>query len=142
MAKMDELFNDMYDYCENSVCWWDYWMTAKEWNESLGKNYTGASFTALVNWGKLERRQARNNTKAYEYRIAPVGKMKEKFEEDKRRSEIKDAERIIKYHDENVARIKARYEEMIKQAEEQFKRYMDFEAEKMEKAKAILAENK
>ena len=141
MAKMDELFNEMCDYCEESSAW-EYWMTAKEWNETLGKNYTGASFTALVNWGKLERRQSVYNKKAYEYRIVPIGKIKEKIEEEKRRYEIKEAERIIKYHDEKIAHIKERYEEMIKAAEEQYQRYMDFEAEQWEKAKAFLAENK
>lgn len=142
MAKMDELFNEMCDYCEERGAW-EYWLTAKEWNESLGKNYTGASFTALVNWGKLERRQPVYNKKAtYEYRIVPIGKIKEKIEEEKRRYEIKDAERIVNNHDEKIALIKERYEKMIKEAEEYLKRNLDFEMEQWEKAKAFLAENK
>ena len=50
----------------------------------------------------------------------------------------KSDERIIKSHDENIARIKARYEEMIREAEERLKRDLEFEAEKLAKAEAIL----
>ena len=134
MGKMDELFNEMCEYCEENSAW-DTWMTIKDWNGCMGKAYGPASFTALVNDRRLKRREGYRNT--YEYHIVTI----EMIEEEKKRNEIKEAERIVDYHDEKIASIKARYEEMIKQAEEQYQRYMDFEAEQWEKAKAILAEN-
>lgn len=136
MAKMDELFNDMYDYCEENGAW-KIWMTIKEWNGCMDKAYSPASFTALVNTGRLERRKG-YKANAYDYHIVPTGKIKEKMEEDKKRREIEDAKRVINYHDENLARIQARYEEMLKDAEEQYQRDLEWEAERLEKAKARL----
>jgi hypothetical protein len=136
MAKMDELFNDMYDFCEENGAW-KWWATVKEWNGCMDKAYSSASFTALVNAGRLERRKHYKGN-AYSYHIVPTDAIKEKMEEDKKRREIEDAERVIKYHDENVARIKARYEEMLKSAEEQYQRDLEWEAERLEKAKARL----
>ena len=140
MAKMDELFNEMCDYCEENGAW-KTWMTIKDWNECVGKAYGSASFTALVNIGRLERRKG-YKTNAYEYHIVPTGKIEEKIEEMEKRRKIENAKRIVNYHDEKLVLIKERYEKLIKQAEEQLKRDMDFEAEQWEKAKAILAENK
>lgn len=137
MAMMDELFNEMCDYCEENIGW-DYWMTAKEWNESLGKNYTGASFTALVNWGKLERREARSNKKAYEYRIVPFGKIKERKEEQEAKIQREYAERVIANHEKVLAEAKARYEEAIKEAEARLARDLEWAEKRLAEAKAIL----
>lgn len=137
MAMMDELFNEMCDYCENNM-YWDYWMTAKEWNESLGKNYGAASFTALVNWGKLERRQAPSNKKAYEYRIVPFGKIKERKEEQEAKIQREYAEKVIATHEERLAEAQARYEEAIKEAEKRLARDLKWAEERLAEAKAIL----
>lgn len=136
MAKMDELFNEMYVYCEENNCW-KTWMTASEWNTSLGTKYGPASFTALVNAGRLEKGK-RDKATSYEYHIIPTKTIKEKMEQAQKECERKDAERIIKHYEENIACIKARYEEMIKEAEERLKRDLEFEAEKLAKAKAVL----
>ena len=136
MAKMDELFNEMYEFCEENSAW-KTWMTAKEWNECVGKEYSSASFTALVNAGRLEKRKGYKAT-SYEYHIIPTGTIKEKIEADEKRREIENAERVIEYYNENVARIRARYEEMIKQAEEKYKNDLEWEAEKLSKAKMVL----
>lgn len=137
MARTDELYNGMYKYCEENNCW-KAWQTANDWNVALENNYGVACFTALVNAGKIER-DKRYGDKSYSYRIVPTGRIREMIEEEKRRREIEDAERVIKYHDENVARIKERYEEAIRQAEEALKRDLAFEEERLEEAKALVA---
>ncbi len=134
MAMMDELFNDMCEYCEKNT-FWDYWMTAKEWNDILGKSYSGASFTALVNWGKLERLPLK---KAYIYRIIPFGKIKELKEEQEAKIQREYAERIIANHEERLAEAQARYEEAIKEAEERLARDLKYAEERLAEAKAIL----
>ena len=141
MAMMDELFDGMCKYCEKNT-YWDYWLTAKEWNDILGKSYSGASFTALVNWGKLERRQAPSNKKAYEYRIIPYGKIKELKEEQEAKIQREYAERIIANHEERLAEAQARYEEAIKEAEKRLARDLEWAEERLAEAKAILADNK
>jgi hypothetical protein len=133
---MDELYNDIYTYCEENGCWMA-WHTITEWNENLDNNYGVPSYTALVNAGKLVKEQ-RYGEKAYSYRLVPTDRIKELMEAQKVARERKDAERVINYHEENVARYQARYEEMIKQAEEQLKRDLEWEAERLEKAKAVL----
>ena len=138
MAKMDELFNEMCDYCEKNT-YWDFWLTTKEWNERLGKNYGAASFTALVNWGKLERRQTK---KAYEYHIVPFGKIKERKEEQEAKIQREYAERVIATHEEVLAKAQARYEEAIKEAEERLARDLKWAEERLTEAKTILADNK
>lgn len=136
MAKMDELFNDMYDFCEENSAW-KTWMTAKEWSGCIGKEYGPASFTALVNTGRLEKRKGYKAT-SYEYHIVPTETIKEKIEAEAKRREIESAEYTIAHYEEQLAMRKARYEEMIKQAEEQYQRDLEWEAEKLAKAKAVL----
>ena len=138
MSKMDELYNGMYDYCEE-VQHWNVWMTAKEWNESLRGEYGPACFTALVNSGKIERRKGYKST-SYEYCIVPTDKIKEMMEQLKRNKEKENAEYIINHYDESVARKRACYEEVIRIAKEQLARDLEWEAEKLEKAKATLAQ--
>lgn len=143
MARTDELYNAIYNYCEENKCW-KAWMTAKDWNACLGENYGVACFTALVNAGKIEK-DKRYGDKSYSYRIVPTGAVKEMMEEEKRKKEIKSAEWTIKNHDETVARIKARYEEAIRQAEEairqaeeQLKYNLAYAQKQLEEAKALL----
>lgn len=136
MAKMDELFNDMYNYCEENGCW-GAWMTAGDWNNCLQKKYGSASFTALVNAGRLEKSKDYKAT-SYSYHLVPVRAIKEKIEEEEKERQRKNAEWAIKSHDENIARIKANYEEMIKEAEDYLKRNLEWEAEDLEKSKAVL----
>lgn len=136
MAKMDELFNDMYNYCVENGCW-KVWDTVKGWNGCIDKEYGSASFTALVNAGKLEKRKADRAT-AYEYHIVPTDEIKEKIEADKKRREIESAKWDIDHYEERLAQRKARYEEMIKEAEEEYQRDLEWEAEKLAKAKAVL----
>ena len=136
MARMDDLYNDIYTYCEENGCW-KAMNTITEWNEMLGNNYGVPSFTALVNAGKLEK-DKRYGERAYSYRLVPTGKIKELMEAQKVAREREDAEWVIAHYDEQVARWKANYEEMIKEAEEKYQRYLEWEAEKLEKAKAVL----
>ena len=136
MAKMDELFNDMYNYCEENGCW-KTWMTAKDWNNCLKKKYGSASFTALVNAGRLEK-EKRYKATCYLYHIIPVGEVKEKIEAEKKERERKSAEYTIAHYEEQLAMRKAQYEEAIKEAEEKYQRDLEWEAERLAKAKAVL----
>lgn len=136
MARMDELYNDIYTYCEENECW-KVLNTITEWNEILGNNYGVPSYTALVNAGKLEK-EKRYGERAYSYRIVPTGKIKEMMEAQKEAREREKAEWVIAHYDEQMAMWKARYEEKIKDAEEKYQRDIEWEAEKLEKAKAIL----
>ena len=139
MSKMNELYNGLYDLCNENQCW-DAWNIAKDWNANLGVDYGPACYTALVKDGKIERR-TRFGSKTYEYRIVPTGKMKEIMEQAQRQREKDDAEYVINHYDENVARVRARYEELIRQAEEKLKEDLEWEKEKLNKAKLIFDNN-
>ena len=136
MAKMDELFNDMYHFCEENDCW-GAWMTAKEWSECIGTKYSSTSFTALVRDERLVREENYKGT-AYEYRIVPTEKIKEKIEEAKEKRERKTAEYIIAHYEEHLAKRKAEYEERIKQVEEQYQHDLEWEAKMLADAKKVL----
>jgi hypothetical protein len=136
MARMDDLYNDIYTYCEENECWMA-WFTIAEWNENLGTNYGASSYTSLVNTERLVR-DKRYGERAYSYRIVPTGKIKERMEAQKEARKRKDAEWVIAHYDEQVARWKADYEEEIRDAEEKYQRYLAIEEEKLEKAKALL----
>ena len=77
MAKMDELFNDMYNYCVENGCWGE-WLTAGMWNDRLEKKYGSASFTALVT-ATLTEREKRYRATSYSYHIVPTCVFKVKF---------------------------------------------------------------
>lgn len=136
MARMDELYNDIYAYCEENECWKTSG-TITEWNKMLGNNYGVPSFTALVNAGKLEKEKGYGE-KAYSYRLVPTNRIKELMEAQKVARERERAEWVIAHYEDQLALCKARYEEMIKQAEEQYQRDIEWEAEKLAKAKAFL----
>jgi hypothetical protein len=133
---MDELYNDIYAYCEKNECWKTSG-TITEWNKMLGNNYGVPSFTALVNAGKLEKEKGYGE-KAYSYRLVPTSRIKELMEAQKVAKEREHAEWVIAHYEDQLALCKARYEEMIKQAEEQYQRDIEWEAEKLAKAKAFL----
>ncbi len=136
MARMDELYNDIYTYCEEN----DYWealFTITEWNEELKNNYGTPSYTALFHMGKLSR-EKRYGERAFSYRLVPTGKVKERIDEKKAQRERERAEYIIRHYDEQLALRKARYEERIKEAEEQYQCDLEWEAEKLAKAKELL----
>lgn len=136
MARMDDLYNDIYNYCEENGCW-KVLNTITEWNEMLGNNYGVPSFTALVNAGKLVKEQ-RYGERAYSYRIVPTDKIKEIMKAQKVARERENAEWVIAHYEDQLALRKARYEEMIKEAEEKYQRDLEWEAEKLAKAKAVL----
>lgn len=136
MAKMNELYNDIYTYCDENQCW-NEWNSASEWNGILGKNYGVPAFTALVNAGLLERAKG-YRAKVYEYRVVPTNEVKAKLEAIKIESEKENAKYVVSHYEEAVARRKARYEEMIREAERQLNEGLEWEAEKLEKAKAVL----
>ena len=136
MARMDELYNDIYTYCEENGCWLA-WNTITEWNVVLDNNYGVPSFTALVNAGKLEK-EKRYGEKAYSYRLVPTGRIKELMEAQKVAREREHAEWVIAHYEEQLAMRKAYYEERVKDAEEQYQRDLAFEEEKLAKAKAVL----
>ena len=136
MARMDELYNDIYTYCEENGCWRAL-NTITEWNEILDNNYGVPSYTALVNAGRLEK-EKRYGEKAYSYRIVPTGRIKELMEAQKVAKEKENAEWVIAHHEEQLALLKACYEKVIKQAEEQYQSDIEWEAEKLAKAKVVL----
>ena len=136
MARMDELYNDIYTYCEENECW-KVSNSITEWNEILGNNYGVPSYTALVNAGKLEKEKGYGE-RAFSYRIVPTGRIKELMEAQKVAKEREHAEWVIAHYEEQMALRKARYDEMIQQAEEQYQRDIEWEAEKLAKAKAVL----
>ena len=136
MAKKDELFIEMYDFCMVNDCWGT-WMTARQWNECIEASYSSASFTALVNDGRLEKSKGYKAT-YYSYHIVPTGEIKEKIEEAKKEREIKNAEYTIAHYEERLEKHKAFYEELIKEAEKRYQRDLEWEAKRLEVAKEVL----
>lgn len=132
----NELYNAIKTYCEENHCWVAY-NTVKEWNKCLGTSYAAGTFTALVSNGLLERTK-KYGEKSYSYRLAPTDEVRQKTEETKRQQEIEWAKWNVEHYDENVTRIRARYEEMIRQAEEQLARDLEWEDQKLAEAKALL----
>lgn len=138
MAKMDELYNEMYDYCEENNCWKQLY-TAREWNECLQRNYGSASFTALARLGKIERFEGYKNHPS-QYRIVPTGEIKKKMAEAKVQQEREYAEWVVNRYDDVIRRANASYEEAIRSAEEKLACDIAWETERLEKAKALLNE--
>lgn len=139
MARADELYNVMYDFYIENNCWHEC-LTAKEWNETFGTSFSPATFTVLYNQGKLQRFQERSG-KSYCYQLVLTGTLLQKQEEFKRTRDIENAKWRVECYEESVARIRATYEERIKQAEEQLARDLAWEAERLAEAKALLASN-
>lgn len=138
MARKDDLYNEIYNYCEENACW-TCWNTAQEWNEMLGSNYGIPSFTALVDTNKLERGKGAR-ARAYEYRLIPDEHAKELMDAHKKEQERKNAEYIITHYEDSLSLCKERYEALIKQAEEQYERDTAFQKEKLAKAEAVMAQ--
>ena len=136
MAKMDELYNDMFNYCEENGCWKTK-ASAADWNAMLGTNYGSAAFTALANAGRIEKDKA-YRSKSYIYNIVPTGKIKEMMEATKREKEIEDAKYVVEHYEEAIAARRARYEEAIANAKRQLELDLEWENEKLAKANAVL----
>lgn len=132
----NELYKAIKAYCEENHCWGEY-NTAKEWNEYLGTSYGAGTFTALVSAGLLVRTKGYKE-KSYSYALAPTAEMLQKRAEEERQSKISLAKYRVEHHDEEVAEIKERYEEMIREAEEWLKRNLEWEAEKLAEAQELL----
>lgn len=131
MSKANELFKLIYDYCvEYEKCIAD---TANGWNSTFGSTFGSATFTALVNQGRLERYKYHNKN-PYTYRIIPVGKLKELEKQEKR----KKAEDVINSHADRIELIQKRYERQIREAEEWLESEMAREEEKLETAKKVI----
>lgn len=111
MAKMDELYNAIYEYCEKNNCWTDS-NSATDWNQILGANYGSACYTALVNHGKLHRFKF-NHRAAYYYQLAPIGKIKEKIEAKELEDNIRNANIFIEKYEEKIKQYKDYYDGQI-----------------------------
>lgn len=133
----NELYKAIKSYCNENHCW-KVSYKVKEWNEILDTNYSPATFTSLVKEGILVREQGYRE-KSYSYSLAPTEEMLKEEAETKKQREIENAKYRVEHHDECVARIRARYEEAIKQAEEILKRDLGFETENFAKAQELLS---
>lgn len=134
----NELYKAIKSHCEDNQCWGVRY-TAKEWNEMLDTSYSAATFTSLVSNGHLTR-EKRYGEKSYSYGLADTDEMREARAKAKREREIEYAKYTVEHYDENTARARARYEEAIRRAEEQLKQDLEWEAERLAKAKALLEE--
>lgn len=132
----NELYKAIKSYCNENHCW-KVSYKVKEWNEILGTNYSSATFTSLVREGFLVREQGYRE-KSYSYSLALTEEMLEKAAETKKQREIENAKYRVEHYDEFVARIRARYEEAIKQAEEALKRDLEWETAKFAEAQELL----
>ncbi len=132
----NELYKAIKAHCDENRCW-KVSYKVKEWNEVLDTNYSVATFTALVKDGLLVREQAYRE-KSYSYSLAPTKEMLEEQAKAKRQREIERAKDRVEHYDEAVARVKARYEEAIRQAEEELKRDLEWEAERLAEAQELL----
>ena len=128
----NELYKAIVKYCEENQCW-GICETAKEWNNILNTFYSPATFTALVNTGRLVKSKGYRE-KSYSYGLAETAEMREKRLEAEREREIKHAHWIIEHYEESVAKRKAKYEETIKQAEKWLQEELNFEDERLAKA--------
>lgn len=132
----NELYKAIMDYCDENQCWAAY-NTVKDWNECLGTSYSAATFTSLVSSGHLVR-DKRCGEKSYSYRLTPTPKELQKQAEAKKQREIQHAHWVIEHYDDSVEKVKARYEKAIRQAEEQLKEDLKWEAEKLAEAQELL----
>lgn len=132
----NELYKAIKTYCDENHCW-KALNTVSDWNAVLNTSYSAATFTALVSDGRLER-DKQYREKSYSYRLAPTPEQLQKQAEAKRRDEIESAKRTVERHDERVAHIKERYEELIAEAERYLKERMAFIEEDTAKAKELL----
>ena len=140
-----KLYDDIKNYCEVNKYWKAY-NTAKDWNEILGTTYSPATFTAAAKSGLLVREKFWGD-KSYSYKLY-VEPTPEEIQEEKeiaeRRAEAKRQEKIenakwwIEHYDEEVANIKAYYEEEIRKAEESMKKSIGWKNERLAEAKALL----
>jgi predicted DNA-binding protein YlxM (UPF0122 family) len=141
MAKMDELYNDIYEYCEKNDCWTTY-NSISGWNEVLGASYAPASFTALVNHGKLDRFKDNiyynNKNQPYKYQLAPIGKVKEKIEKAELEDKIRRANNFIERYEEKIKFWKDSYGKQIAELESKLETKLLDLKDDYEEAKALI----
>lgn len=131
-----ELYKAIMNYCDENRCLCVY-NTVKDWNECLGTSYSAATFTALVSSGHLVRDKLYGE-KSYSYRLAPTPEELQKRAEAEKEREIRHAHWVVEHHDDNVSKIKAHYEEMIKRAEEYLKEELEYEDKHLAEAQELL----
>lgn len=149
-----KLYDAIKNYCDENECWKAY-NTAKDWNEILGTTYSPATFTAATKSGLLVRRKDYRD-KSYEYRLAPreeelaeMAEIERKAAEREAERERKEAELYLENRDMKIEQDKAFYELLIKEANEKYlkaiknaelylERTMDYHAERLAEAEALL----
>ena len=130
----NKLYEAIKSYCDENHCWLTH-NTVKQWNDILGTSYSPATFAALANDGYLARMKP---DKVYAYSLMPTDELNKLVEENHKQRDIDYAKYRVEHYDEAVARIRARYEAAIKQAEEALKRDLEWEAAKFAEAQELL----
>ena len=130
----NELYRAIKSYCDENHCWLTHY-SMKQWNELLGTSYSAATFTALVKDGDLARMKP---DKIYVYSLMPTDELNELVKESRKQRDIEFAKYRVEHYEDSVARVKARYEAAIKQAEEALKRDLEWEAAKFAEAQELL----
>lgn len=137
MANKDKLYNLMYAYCKEHNLW-DKSYSIKSWNEFLNTTFAPATFTALVNDGKINRYDSWNGKGAKVYLVVPVGEDKKAIEALAVEKEKEWAENVIADYDKDLKRITKEYETAISNAETLYTTHLEWLNKSLEKAKAIL----
>ena len=130
----NELYKAIKSYCDENHCWLTH-NTVKQWNGILETSYSPATFASLANDGYLARMKS---DKVYSYSLMPTEELYKLVEEDHKQRDIENAKYRVEHYDEAVAHIKARYDRAIKQAEEDLKRDLEWEANKVAQAQDFL----
>lgn len=132
------LYNQLKAYCAaNGNSDHPIYMTAKEWNECLGVNYSAQTFTALVNDGLLYRTKG-YKAKQYDYYLPLSEEVLKKQAEAEKQRKTQNAQWRVEHYDDRIAEIKAQYEEQIKIANEWLERNLGWEQERLSEAQAFL----
>lgn len=138
MANKDKLYDLMYAYCKEHNLWEES-HTAKSWNEFLNTTFAPATFTALVNDGKINRYDCSWNGKgAKVYLVVPVGEDKKAMEALAKEKEKEWAKNVIANYDKDLKRITKEYETAISYAETLYNSNLKDLNSWLEKAKVIL----
>lgn len=131
-----ELYNAIKSFCEENRCW-SVANTVRDWNAILSTNYTPATFTALVNAGLLVK-DKRYGEKSYSYTLAKTDEVRKAEAEAKIEYDIEHAHWIIEHYEENIAKRQTVYENEIKRAKQMLEENLEFEAERLAEAKALI----
>lgn len=132
----DLLYKAIKDFCDENHCWLTK-NTAREWNRLLNTNYSGATFTALVNAGLLDRGKYYEE-KSYRYFLPQSPEVIAKRKQSQKQVEIDLAEYYVENYEKRLAKIEADYQRAIAIAEENRKKCLDDENERYRKGKELL----